>query len=74
MKVGDLVIMPGSSYRDGEDAPTVGVVVKMPFVGPNGEKQQTPRVGIYWMDGAGHVDWEPMGWLEVVSEVISESR
>ena len=72
MKVGDLVIMPGSCYRDNgrsiDEGPSVGVVVKMPFVGPNGEKQQTPRVGVYWGDGEGHVDWEPMNWLKVVSE------
>jgi len=67
MKVGDLVIMPDSLHGH-YDPPAIGVVVKMPFVGPNGEKQQTPRVGIYWMDGDGHVDWEPMSWLEVVSE------
>ena len=69
MKVGDLVIMPGSVYRDRikDGLAAVGLVVKMPYVGPDGEKQQTPRAGIYWMDGDG-VDWEPMGWLEVISE------
>ena len=61
MKVGDLVTMSRSS------SPVVGLVVKMPYVGPNGEKQQTPRVGVYWMDGDG-VDWEPMNWLEVINE------
>jgi len=62
MKVGDLVIMSRV------ESSVVGLVVKMPYVGPNGEKQQTPRVGVYWMDGEGHTDWEPMNWLEVVSE------
>jgi|TARA_Y100000296_G_scaffold55526_1_gene63708 hypothetical protein len=62
MKVGDLVIMSRV------ESSVVGLVVKMPYVGPNGEKQQTPRVGVYWMDGEGHMDWEPMNWLEVVSE------
>ncbi len=61
MKVGDLVIMSRV------ESSVVGLVVKMPYVGPDGEKQQTPRAGIYWMDGDG-VDWEPMGWLEVISE------
>jgi len=65
MKVGDLVTMPGRGWLKRE---ATGIVVKMPFVGPNGEKQQTPRVGIYWMDGAVQVDWEPMAWLEIVSE------
>ena len=68
MKVGDLVRMPGSSHRAAGDTCAIGVVIKMPYVGPNGQKQQHPRVGIYWMDGDGHVDWEPMNWLEVVSE------
>jgi len=61
MKVGDLVIMPRA------EPSAVGLVVKMHSVDPNGEKQQTSRVGVYWMDGDG-VDWEPMNWLEVVSE------
>ena len=67
MKVGDLVIMPGSSYHDGEYGPATGVVIELPFVGPNGETQQTPRVGILWSDGEG-IDWEPETWLEVISE------
>ena len=65
MKVGDLVKMPGHSWLKRE---AIGIVAKMPFVGPNGEKQQTPRVGIYWMGGSGHVDWEPICWLEVINE------
>lgn len=66
MKVGDLVIMPGSVFHDGEDR-AVGVVVEPAFVGPNGERQQTPRVGILWSDGEG-IDWEPSAWLEVINE------
>mgnify|MGYP003642247839 FL=1 len=62
MKVGDLVIMSRV------ESSVVGLVVKMPYVGPNGEQQQTPRVGVYWPDGGGVIDWEPMNWLEVVSE------
>ena len=65
MQVGDLVIMPGSVHRDCEGA--VGLVVAPPFVGPNGERQQTPRVGILWSDGEG-IDWEPQAWLKVISE------
>lgn len=64
MKVGDLVIMPPAS----EGSQAIGIVIKMPFVGPDGRKQQTPRVGIHWMDGDGGIDWEPMAWLKVVSE------
>jgi len=67
MKVGDLVIMPGSVFRDGDDGRALGVVVEPSFVGPNGETQQTPRVGVLWSDGEG-IDWEPETWLEVISE------
>ena len=69
MKIGDLVTMPGSCVGrlPRADGTQMGVVIKMPFVGPNGEKQQHPRVGVYWMDGDG-VDWEPMNWLEVINE------
>ena len=69
MKVGDMVIMPGSCVRRGEgNGYSPGIVVELPFVGPDGEKQQTPRVRIHWTDGDGGLDWEPMHWLEVVSE------
>ena len=67
MKVGDLVHMPGSRIRSEDGGDSLGVVVKMPYVGPKGEKQQTPRVGIYWMDGGDQVDWEPMCWLKVIN-------
>ena len=66
MKVGDLVIMPGNATPFTSEAP--GIVIKMPFVGPDGRKQQTPRVGIFWTDGDGGIDWEPMAWLKVISE------
>ncbi len=68
MKIGDLVIMPGSVVRDGEAGATLGIVMALPFVGPSGERQQTPRVGILWSDGEG-IDWEPQAWLKVVSSV-----
>ena len=63
MKVGDLVRMPNSQWNLG-----IGIVAKMPYVGPNGEQQQTPRVGGIWLEGDGCVDFEPMCWLEVISE------
>ncbi len=75
MKVGDMVIMPGSCVRGDKgngyslnSCYSPGIVVKLPFVGPNGERQQTPRVGVLWADGGGNIDWEPAAWLEVVSE------
>ena len=67
MKLGDLVTMPGTWIRNMDDGNGLGMVVELPFVGPNGETQQTPRVGILWSDGEG-IDWEPETWLEVISE------
>jgi len=64
VKVGDLVTMPGSGWRDEHG---VGMVVELPYVGPNGEMQQAPRVAVLWA-GSRTVDWEPMCWLEVISE------
>jgi len=67
VKLGDLVTMPGTWIRNMDDGNGLGMVVELPFVGPNGETQQTPRVGILWSDGEG-IDWEPETWLEVISE------
>ena len=61
MKRGDLVqYLCASGLREPN---CTGVVVKMPLVGPNGETQQTPRVGVLWSDGNGKIDWEPLSWL-----------
>ena len=68
MKIGDLVIMPPGEqriYRTGYEpgSMAVGVVVKVPE-----EAAYQKRVGVLWVDGSGHVDWEPAEWLEVISE------
>ena len=60
MKVGDLVIMPGSSYRDEGEAEATGIVLRTNRTG-------TPRVLVYWATDA-EASWEPCRWLEVVSE------
>ena len=71
MKRGDLVqYLCASGLREPN---CMGVVVKMPLVGPNGETQQTPRVGVLWSDGNGKIDWEPLSWL-VEAEVVNETR
>jgi hypothetical protein len=71
MKRGDLVqYLCGSVLRE---PPCTGVVVKMPFVGPNGETQQAPRVGVLWSNADGKVVWEPVAWLAEVG-VINEKR
>ena len=65
MKVGDLVIMPGSSHRDCDWTPAIGVVVDL---GNDVEAEgRTRRIGILWNDSE-QVDWEPEQWLEVISE------
>ena len=65
MKVGDLVTMPGSCYRDCDGTPALGGVVDL---GNDIEAEgRTRRIGILWNDG-DRVDWEPEQWLEVISE------
>ena len=61
IKIGDLVKMQDRYYV----TDTVGIVVdKHPRVGWT----QKSQIGIHWFGGSGKVEWEPEGWLEVVSE------
>ena len=68
MKVGDLVQMPcalvfGQSVMG--ESPSIGIVVNL---GPVPHRPNTRnRVGVMWTDREG-VDYEPMAWLEVISE------
>ena len=68
MKVGDLVHMPGQTLIKGEDS-GIGLVVDM---SDSRTHRSWPgkgkRVGIMWVDGGGVVDFEPIEWLEVISE------
>ncbi len=60
MKVGDLVRMRGG-------LPATGIVLRTK---PDNISRGTPgieRVKIYWMPER-EVSWEPMKWLEVISE------
>ncbi len=61
MKVGDLVVMPD---REGVNLIrkdlTSGIVVD--------DKVVRNRIGIFWADGDGQIDFEPVKWLEVISE------
>ena len=64
VKVGDLVTMPGPAGLGGD---ATGIVVKM--VPPALDKMEgNPRAAILWSDGGGRLDWEPIAWLEVISE------
>ncbi len=59
IKKGDLVRMHT------HDTGLIGIVVDKEPKGDGFIKQQ---IGIKWFGGSGKVDWEPEGWLEVVSE------
>jgi len=74
MKVGDLIKMPGSCYRDDEEAEAIGVVTRTDSdeyrsaVGlGSGIESRMQRVQIYWIQDKEY-SWEPKKWLEVVSE------
>ena len=58
MRVGDLVIMPGSIE------PVTGIILRMKS---DGEKHGLDRVKVYWIEDA-EAAWEPRKWLEVISE------
>ena len=59
MQVGDLIRMRGG-------LPASGIVLRTKPVGINRGTTHT-RVKIYWIED-GEVSWEPVKWLEVVSE------
>jgi hypothetical protein len=62
MKVGDLVTMEkdlkGKIVFSG-----IGVIVDI----TTRTNPKCPRVGVFWSDASG-IDYEPVNWLEVVSE------
>ena len=74
MKVGDLVHMPGSCYRDKSGTPATGIVLRTDcdekikgFTPIGGVKRPTiKRVEVYWNEDA-ESSWEPVKWLEVIS-------
>ena len=63
MKVGDLVHMPGSIE------PATGIILQTIPDGDvfKGRRTSHSRIKIYWIEDA-EASWEPMKWLEVVSE------
>lgn len=64
MKVGDLVISPGA-YRDQGGA--IGLVLQTQSDGINRGTPYLRRVRVYWIQD-GDTCWEPVKWLEVISE------
>ena len=67
MKVGDLVTMPGSCYRDENGSPATGIILRTKPDGINRGTPRLTRVRVYWIEDA-EASWEPVKWLEVVSE------
>ena len=63
MKVGDLVIVKGTS----PEHLCTGVIISTEPPESLRFKSRA-RVGVMWADGGGRTDWEARDWLEVVSE------
>jgi hypothetical protein len=57
-RVGDLVKMHT------HDTGLVGIVLERH---PKAISTTPAQLGIMWTGGSGKIDWEPEGWLEVVS-------
>ena len=63
MKVGDLVIVTGTSPEN----LCTGVIVSTEPPESLRFKSRT-RVSVLWADGGNRIDWESRDWLEVISE------
>ena len=59
IKIGDLVTM----YT--HDTGLIGIVLDKE---PKAISTMPSQLGIVWFGGSGKMDWEPEGWLEVISE------
>ena len=64
MKVGDLVIVKGTSPEN----LCTGVIGSTEPPPESNFQRYRNRVGVVWADGGGIVDWEASDWLEVISE------
>ena len=65
MKIGDLVIMPGAASSDNVVSEVQGVIIKLqPEVNLD---RRNFRVLVHWF-AENEASWEPVKWLEVVSE------
>jgi hypothetical protein len=58
-KRGDLVKMKT------HDTGLVGIVLERH---PKAISPWPAQIGIHWLGEHGYMDWEPEGWLEVISE------
>ena len=69
MKVGDLVVVTGTS----PEHQTTGVIISTEPPESLVRRKSSwykakQRVGVLWADGGGRIDWERTSWLEVISE------
>ena len=60
--IGDLVWMP--RHADDQTIDMIGVVVEKAKPGTWDANHR--RIGVFWADGSGIVDFEPIEWLEKV--------
>jgi hypothetical protein len=60
MKVGDLVIMPGSIE------PITGIILQADGKGVVRGTVRPDRVKVFWIED-GEASWEPKKWLEVIN-------
>ena len=58
VRIGDLVTM--YTHNTG----LIGVVLDRK---PKAISTTPAQLGIIWAGGSGQIDWEPEGWLEIVS-------
>ena len=59
VKIGDLVTM----YS--HDTGLIGIVLARE---PKAYSTTPAQIGIKWFNGSNSFEWEPEGWLEVISE------
>ena len=64
MQVGDLVTMPGSSYRDKSETEATGIILST--TPAPAAPLHLARVKVYWTQDE-ETAWEPRGWLEVIN-------
>ena len=67
---GDLVVMPDGGGWSRIDTKTSTGRVPGIIIDPVPIRH---RIGVFWGDGEGKIDYEPIKWLKLVDEVIDES-
>ena len=69
MKVGDLVIVKGTSPENLCTGIIISTEPPESLIRSKSSWHKTrQRVGVLWADGGGRIDWESRSWLQVISE------